>query len=125
VVGDTVRTLFGDARPRFDAHEPGYPLHTRHRCPRLGGWLEVGIDDQDPRWAVQTLVSLADRADLATRLVVVPDQSHTFSLWSQALADSLPWIVGRIDLQRARPARSPAPAPSRPSTPPAARPAAR
>jgi S-formylglutathione hydrolase FrmB len=90
-----VTVLFGGSPAAFSAHEPADLLASR-RYPQLGGWFEVGDADAEPAAAVGTLVPAARKAGITTCEVVVPGGGHTFAVFSQAFADSLPWMAGRI-----------------------------
>jgi S-formylglutathione hydrolase FrmB len=41
---------------------------------------------------------VATRAGVENRLVIVPGGGHDFDLFSQALSDSYPWLVGRVSV---------------------------
>jgi S-formylglutathione hydrolase FrmB len=96
VIGDTVRVLFHGSRHDFDLHEPAYLLDHGHYRHLLAGWFEVGSRDTGPFRAERELAALATRAGIPNRLVVVAGQTHTFVLWRQALAVSLPWLDRRL-----------------------------
>lgn len=89
--------LFGGSQQAFAAHEPS-TLLTTQRFVDLGGWFEVGADDPEPLAAAQQLVPLAEKAGIATCLVVVPGGGHTFDVWTAAFRDSLPWLSARVGL---------------------------
>ena len=91
----TVADLFAGSPAALAAHEPAAILAGR-RFPQLGGWFEVGDADPEPLAAATTLVPAARRAGVRTCDVVVPGGVHTFALFSQAFADSLPWMAGRV-----------------------------
>lgn len=91
----TINTLFAGSQTAFQQHEPAWLL-TQHRYPGLAGWLEVGGEDPQAEDAARRLDTLAQSAGIATRLVVMPDNGHTFSVWRTALSDSLPWIVDHL-----------------------------
>jgi S-formylglutathione hydrolase FrmB len=90
-----ITALFAGSPAAFAAHEPA-ALLANHRFPALGGWFEVGDADGEPFAATQTLVPLARRAGITACEVVLPAGGHTFDVFAQAYADSLPWIAGRI-----------------------------
>ncbi|MCD2188452.1 alpha/beta hydrolase [Actinomycetospora soli] len=96
----TVSGLFGGSAQAFRAHEPASLLAAR-RFPRLGGWFEVGDGDGEPYAAQQTLVPLARRVGITVCSVVVPGGGHTFDVFSEAFADSLPWIATRVGIPSA------------------------
>ncbi len=75
-------------------------MFQNQRFPDLGGWFEVGTLDQDPLAGIETLAPLAQKAGIATCLVLVPGGEHTFQLWSEAFRDSLPWMAARLGLVR-------------------------
>jgi S-formylglutathione hydrolase FrmB len=95
-LSDTINILFHGSRKDFDAHEPAYLLTHHHYHHGLAGWFEVGAQDTGPLRAERFLVPLAERAGIDVHFVVLPDQSHTFHFWRQALADSLPWLAGHL-----------------------------
>ncbi|WP_224391853.1 alpha/beta hydrolase family protein [Pseudonocardia sp. ICBG1293] len=94
-VADTVAGLFGGSPTAFAAHDPATLLAT-NRVPGLAGWFEVGDADTDPAAAAVALSAAATRAGVGNRLVVVPGGGHDFDLFSRALSDSYPWLVGRV-----------------------------
>jgi S-formylglutathione hydrolase FrmB len=97
--GVTVTQLFGGSQQAFDAHEPSVLLAgPAPGVAGLGGWFQVGDADPQPLAAAQTLVPLAERAGIATCLVVVPGGGHTFDVWSPALRAALPWMAARLRL---------------------------
>jgi S-formylglutathione hydrolase FrmB len=89
--------LFSGSQQAFAEHEPA-ALLAAHKFPGMGGWFEVGTADPEPLAAAQQLVPLAQQAGITTCLVLVPGGGHTFDVFSQAFADSLPWISARIGL---------------------------
>ena len=93
----TVTQLFGGSAPAFAAHEPS-ALLAANRYPQLGGWFEVGADDDQPYQAFQQLVPLSRAAGVTTCQVVVPGAGHTFAVWSAAFQASLPFFAERLGL---------------------------
>ncbi len=102
---ETVDTLFEGSESRFAAHDPAQILRAGH-FDGMAGWFEVGAEDADPLDAAHNLQSAALRAGISTCILVRPG-GHDFELWSQALADSLPWLSWRLGLT-AMPATEPA-----------------
>lgn len=96
-IADTVTELFGGSQQAFAAHEPA-SLLAAQRFPDLGGWFQVGDDDAEPLAAVQQLARLSRAAGIRTCLVTMPDQGHTFDVWSAAFGQSLPFLAGRLGL---------------------------
>jgi S-formylglutathione hydrolase FrmB len=95
-VGDTIAVLFHGSHEEFDEHQPAALLMHHDYHHRLAGWFEVGSQDADPAQAARYLAALATAAGISAHLVVVPDQTHTFRFWRVAFADSLPWLVNRL-----------------------------
>jgi S-formylglutathione hydrolase FrmB len=102
---DTITQLFAGSQQQFQAHEPA-SLLAGQRYPGLAGWFQVGADDAEPMAAAQQLVPLARAAGIATCLVVMPGQGHTFDVWSAAFRDSLPWMAARLGLVTPNPAQT-------------------
>jgi len=92
----TIDTLFGGSEQSFAAHDPVEILGAGH-FEGLAGWFEVGADDAQPLAAAHRLQPAALKAGIATCIVVRPG-GHDFDLWSQALADSFPWLAWRLGL---------------------------
>ena len=99
--------LFGGSQQALLAHEPA-ALLKGGRFPRLGGWFQVGADDQQPYQAIQQLVPLARAAGIATCSVVMPGEGHTFDVWSDAFRQALPFFAKRLRLPP-EPAENPEP----------------
>ncbi len=93
---ETIDALFGGSEDRFAAHDPIQILRAGH-FDGMAGWFEVGDQDTDPLDAAHNLQPAAARAGIATCILVRPG-GHDFDLWSQALADSFPWISWRLGL---------------------------
>jgi S-formylglutathione hydrolase FrmB len=97
--GPTVDRLFDGSREAFDQHEPSSLLaDPGDRYRGMGGWFEVGGDDAEPLAAADRLAPLARQAGIDTCLVVVPGGEHSFSVWSEAFRDSLPFLAARVGL---------------------------
>ena len=101
------RPRFGGSQQALLAHEPT-ALLKGGRFPRLGGWFQVGADDQQPYQAIQQLVPLARAAGIATCSVVMPGEGHTFDVWSDAFRQALPFFAKRLRLPP-EPAENPEP----------------
>ena len=93
---DTIDTLFGGSESRFAAHDPIQILRNGS-FDGMAGWFEVGAQDTDPLDAARNLQPAAEQAGIATCILVRPG-GHDFDLWSQALADSFPWLSWRLGL---------------------------
>ncbi len=91
---ETVDTLFGGSEDRFAAHDPAQILRTG-QFDGLAGWFEVGDQDAGPLDGARNLQPAALKAGIATCILVRPG-GHDFDLWSQALADSFPWLSWRL-----------------------------
>lgn len=100
--GGTLASLFGGSQRAFTQHQPTWLLN-HHRYPNVAGWFETGDDDPAALAAAHRLAPLAHRAGISTSLVVIPGDGHSFALWRDALAESLPWISHRITLTPHRP----------------------
>lgn len=98
-IGDTVAVLFHGSPQDFDDHEPAYLLTHHQYHGSVAGWFAVGGLDRAARAAAGHLAALGPCAGVPTHLVIAPGQGHTFYFWSRAFADSLPWLVARLDDQ--------------------------
>ncbi len=96
----TTQALFDGSSTAYQQHDPLYLL-ANNRYPHLAGWFEVGTDDGGPLAAQQTLVPLAQQAGITTQAVEVPGGTHSFALFAQAFADSLPFLSYRLGLTAA------------------------
>ena len=92
----TIDTLFGGSEAEFADHDP-IRLLQRGRFDGVAGWFEVGNQDTQPLQAAHQLQPAARRAGIATCIVVRPG-GHDFTIWSQALEDSFPWLAWRLGL---------------------------
>lgn len=92
----TTHILFGGSTQAFDEHDPALLLRRGH-FDGVAGWFEVGDQDSQPVRAARTLQPAAQAAGIATCLLIRPG-GHDFDLWSQALADSFPWLAWRLGL---------------------------
>ncbi len=92
-----VAQLFSGSQQAFAEHEPA-TLLASGKYPGMGGWFEVGTADPEPLAAAQQLAPLAQQAGITTCLVLIQRGGHTFDVFAQAFADSLPWISARIGL---------------------------
>jgi S-formylglutathione hydrolase FrmB len=94
---DTTRQLFGGSSAAYDAHDPLFLLQAGD-YPDLHGWFEVGTADIAPRDAQRRLVPLARAAGIETCAAEISGGGHDFDVWSQAFADSLPWLSFQLKL---------------------------
>ncbi len=102
---ETIDILFGGSEDEFAAHDPAELLRGGH-FDGLAGWFEAGNQDVVPAEAARSLQTAASGAGIATCILVRPG-GHDFTLWSQALVDSFPWLAWRLGLT-AEPAHEPA-----------------
>ena len=93
----TTRALFGGSTAAYQAHDPLHLLATG-TYPGMGGWFEVGTGDGGPLAAQRELVPMAQQAGIDVHAVEVPGAGHTFSLFAQAFADSLPFLSCRLGM---------------------------
>lgn len=101
----TIDTLFGGSEAEFADHDPIQLLQRGH-FDGVAGWFEVGNQDAQPLQAAHRLQPAARRAGIATCILVRPG-GHDFTVWSQALEDSFPWLAWRLGLTP-EPAHEPA-----------------
>ena len=94
--GPTIRQLFGGSAARYLRHDPVALLRTSH-FPGLGGWFECGRRDPASWHDQAELVPLARRAGLDVVDRVVAGRGHDFTLWTQAFAQSLPFLAAHLD----------------------------
>jgi S-formylglutathione hydrolase FrmB len=102
---ETIDVLFGGSEQSFADHDPIQLLRDGH-FDGMAGWFEVGDQDEEPLQAAHNLQPAAARAGIATCIRVRPG-GHDFTLWSQALEDSFPWLAWRLGLT-GQPSKEPA-----------------
>jgi S-formylglutathione hydrolase FrmB len=95
-VRQSIPILYGGSLDAFRAHDPMTLLRENH-YPGMAGWFEVGTSDQIPLAATRELVPAARKAGIETCVLYVSG-GHDFAVWSKALSDSYPWLVGRLGL---------------------------
>jgi S-formylglutathione hydrolase FrmB len=101
----SLRSLYNGSVQVQQSYDPA-ALLASHRYPGLGAWFELG--SHDGRIApTSRLVGLASSAGADVHFVL-RSGSHTFWVFHEAFADSLPWLWQRFVLQSAA---NPAPAP--------------
>ena len=86
------RWLLGSAAAVAE-HTPANLLDAR---PSPAAWFEVGSSDDGADVAVARLARAAEAAGLDTRFVVLPNAHHTWRVWRDSFAGSLPWLVARL-----------------------------
>ena len=92
----TIATLFGGSKARYDADNPPYVL-THQRFAGLAGWFAAGAQDPDAVQAARQLQPLAANAGVDT-CIETPPGRHSFDFWGQAFNDSLPWLSWKLKL---------------------------
>lgn len=95
--GDTTDELFGGSQKEFMAHEPSNLLQTR-KYPGMHVYFGAGGNDPEPLQAMQTLSDLTRRSGIDTRTEVLPGREHTFDVWRDLFASSMPWINEQLGL---------------------------
>jgi S-formylglutathione hydrolase FrmB len=94
--GDDLHRLYGGDRGMLLGHSPDHLLAER-RPLDLGGWFEVGTSDRGARAAARRLASLMVAAG-GSACLVERSGIHNFTLWHDALRDTLPWLAARIGI---------------------------
>ncbi len=92
----TIQVLFDGSRTAYLAHNP-VALLKQQRYSTVGGWFEVGEQDQPPLSNTQRLRAIAESTLEQTCYLARPG-GHDFSLWAEAFKDSLPWLSWRMGL---------------------------
>ena len=97
-VQQTIDILFGGSKSKYEAASPITIFETSpDGFGQLSGWFEAGSDDTETADAARILQPLAAKAGISTCVLIRPG-GHDFELWSQAFADSLPWLSWQIGL---------------------------
>lgn len=94
---DTADELFGGSQKQFQAHEPTNLLQTR-KYPGMHVYFGVGGNDDQPIQAMQELSALTRKDGIDTRTEILPGREHTFDVWRDLFASSLPWINEQLGL---------------------------
>jgi S-formylglutathione hydrolase FrmB len=92
----TVQQAFGGDQDAYRSVDPVYELPDAH-LPGSAGLMTVGRDDTDFRRQAEQVLALTRGAGMAVELYEVPG-NHSWSIASDALAQGLPWISGRLGL---------------------------
>jgi S-formylglutathione hydrolase FrmB len=92
----TVQEAFGGDQDAYRGVDPLYELPTAH-LPDSAGLMTVGQGDTDFRRQAEQIFALARGAGMSVELYEVPG-NHSWTIASDALAQGLPWISGRLDL---------------------------
>jgi enterochelin esterase-like enzyme len=92
----TITTLYGGSKANYLAHNP-VTLLTGKKYPTLGGWFTAGQSDPQPLAAARQLSALALKTGMQV-CVTLPPGIHSFSFWSVAFKNSLPWMSWRLGL---------------------------
>jgi enterochelin esterase-like enzyme len=92
----TITILYGGSRANYEAHNP-VTLLTNKKYRGLAGWFTAGQSDPQPLAAAKQLSALAENTGMQV-CVTLPPGDHSFTFWSQAFKDSLPWMSWRLGL---------------------------
>lgn len=92
----TVQEAFGGDAAAFARNNPA-DLLAHNRFPDSAGAFVVGLDDHEYRAGIEQLTDTARAAGMDVHLTELPG-GHTFSLWSAALEEELPWLSHRLGL---------------------------
>lgn len=93
---DTVDTLFGGNEAAYDAINP-IAVMARRTFPLSAGLFAVGASDADYGESTRTLYAAAAAAKMDVRFVELPG-GHDSPFWASALAASMPWLAGRLEM---------------------------
>jgi S-formylglutathione hydrolase FrmB len=102
----TVQQAFGGDHDAYRSVDPVDELPTA-QLPGSAGLMTVGRADTDFRRQAEQILALARGAGMSVQLYEVPG-NHSWAIASDALAQGLPWISGRLGLI------APAPVPPQP-----------
>jgi S-formylglutathione hydrolase FrmB len=92
----TARSLFRGSMSAYLAHDPLTLLRQQHL--HGAAYFEVGSDDSPALRAQRALVALARKSGLAVCSREIGGGGHTYALWQQAFADSLPVLSAEVAL---------------------------
>jgi enterochelin esterase-like enzyme len=92
----TITTLYGGSKDNYEAHDP-VALLTNKKYPGLAGWFTAGQSDSGPLADMHQLADLAQKAGIQV-CTAFPPGEHSFTFWSAAFRDSLPWMSWRLGL---------------------------
>ena len=101
----TVQQAFGGDQDAYRSVDPVHELPTAH-LPGSAGLMTVGRADADFRRQAEQILALARGAGMSVELSEVPG-NHSWTIASDALAQGLPWISGRLGLTAPVPAPQP------------------
>jgi S-formylglutathione hydrolase FrmB len=94
--GQTVQQAFGGDPDAYHGVDPVYELPSAH-LPDSAGLMTVGRADTDFRRQAEQILALTRGAGMSVELYEVPG-NHSWVIASDALAQGLPWISGRLGL---------------------------
>ena len=89
-------SCYGGSKANYEAHNP-VALLTANKYHGLAGWFTAGQSDPPTLASMQRLSKLAERTGMQV-CTTFPPGDHSFLFWSQAFADSLPWLSWRLGL---------------------------
>jgi S-formylglutathione hydrolase FrmB len=91
----TINTLFNGSQAAFNAHQPPLLLN-QHTYKGLNGFFGIGDSDNPSLISAMKVVNeLSLKAGIKTSFLQVGG-AHTFNVWQELFADSLPSVSNRI-----------------------------
>jgi S-formylglutathione hydrolase FrmB len=99
VTGDPSRLFATSPRAAAmlaDSYNPRQLLSHQARPP-VAGWFEAGNGQGSDASTAAQLSAIAAKAGIEQCLRVLPSGHHTFRVWRQSFADSLPWVMAHLD----------------------------
>jgi S-formylglutathione hydrolase FrmB len=79
-----------------DSYSPRRLL-THQTHPPVAGWFESGNGQGSDASIAVRMSALATKAGIEQCIKVLPSGHHTFRVWRQSLADSLPWVMAHFE----------------------------
>jgi S-formylglutathione hydrolase FrmB len=104
---DTAERLFAGSPAAIRAAPANYsPVKLlRRRPPQVAGTFCAGTGESGDASAAREMYGTAQSAGIDARLVLLPGGHHTFRVWRDCFARSLPWAATRLQLGKPAPSR--------------------